>query len=83
MTSILTALPLADLGFERRGPESAKTFSLPAQHGIRAHPLRIDLALPDAVRRMLDATAAMDVGLVVSNAGFSMKGDHAGNDAAD
>jgi short-subunit dehydrogenase len=55
---------------------------LAAQHGIKAHPKRIDLALPDAAQRMLDATAAMDVGLVVSNAGFSMKGDHARNDIA-
>jgi short-subunit dehydrogenase len=55
---------------------------LAAEHGIKAHPMRIDLALPDAAQRMLDATAAMDVGLVVSNAGFSMKGDHAANDTA-
>jgi short-subunit dehydrogenase len=53
---------------------------LTAKHGIKAHTLRIDLALPDAPQRMLDDTAALDVGLVVSNAGFSLKGDHAGND---
>lgn len=53
---------------------------LTAKYGIKAHPLRIDLALPDAPQRMLDDTAALDVGLVVSNAGFSLKGDHAGND---
>jgi short-subunit dehydrogenase len=55
---------------------------LAAEHGIKAHAIRIDLALPDAARRMLDATATMDVGLVVSNAGFSLKGDHAGNHPA-
>jgi short-subunit dehydrogenase len=52
---------------------------LTAEHGVKAHPLRVDLALPDAAQRMLDATATMDVGLLVSNAGFSMKGDHADN----
>lgn len=55
---------------------------LAAQHGIKAQTLRLDLALPDAAQRMLDATAAVDVGLVVSNAGFGMKGEHAGNDPA-
>ena len=55
---------------------------LTVQHGIKAHVIRIDLALPDAAQRMLDATAAMDIGLVVSNAGFGMKGDHAGNQSA-
>jgi uncharacterized protein len=52
---------------------------LAAEHGIKAHTIRIDLGLPDAAQRMLDDTAAMDVGIVVSNAGFSLKGDHASN----
>ena len=55
---------------------------LAAAHGNKAHAIQIDLALPDSAQRMLDATAEMDVGLVVSNAGFSMKGDHGGNPAA-
>jgi uncharacterized protein len=52
------------------------------KHGIKAHAIKIDLALSDAAQRILDDTAAMDVGLVVSNAGFSMKGDHANNPPA-
>ena len=54
---------------------------LAAEHGVKAHTLRIDLALPDAPQRILADTAALDVGLLVSNAGFSLKGDHAGNDS--
>lgn len=49
-------------------------------HGVVARTCQIDLAQPDAAIRMLDATASLDVGLVVSNAGFSLKGDHADND---
>jgi short-subunit dehydrogenase len=49
-------------------------------HGVNALPVQIDLAAPDAAQRMLDATARLDVGLVVSNAGFGLKGEHAAND---
>src|SRR4051794_38856432 len=42
-------------------------------HGIKAQALQIDLAAPSAAQQMLDATAALDVGLVVSNAGFGLK----------
>jgi short-subunit dehydrogenase len=51
------------------------------QFGVAVRPVPADLADPDASRRILEATAGLDVGLVVSNAGFSMKGDHADNDA--
>jgi uncharacterized protein len=50
-------------------------------HGIRALACRIDLSVPAATREILDLTSTLDVGLVVSNAGFGMKGGHAGNDA--
>jgi len=53
---------------------------LEREHGVQVRSCRIDLAQPDAAKQMLDATALLDVGLVVSNAGFGMKGDHAGND---
>ncbi|MCK9563138.1 MAG: SDR family NAD(P)-dependent oxidoreductase [Bacteroidales bacterium] len=43
-------------------------------HGVAVHICEIDLARPDAAQRMLEATAALDVGLVVSNAGFGYKG---------
>lgn len=55
---------------------------LSAAHGIAAHTLQIDLAQEDAAARIIDATSTLDVGLLISNAGFSMKGDHAGNDPA-
>jgi short-subunit dehydrogenase len=55
--------------------------ALAAVHGIRAVAFEADLAQPDAADRIAAGTAALDIGLVVSNAGFSMKGDHAGNDA--
>jgi short-subunit dehydrogenase len=53
---------------------------LTAAHGVRVDVRQIDLARPTAAQEMLDATAALDVGLVVSNAGFGLKGEHAGND---
>ena len=53
---------------------------LTEQHGVQAKVSQIDLAAPEAAQQMLDATAALDVGLVVSNAGFGLKGEHAAND---
>jgi uncharacterized protein len=49
-------------------------------HRIRVQTLQVDLARPEAARQMLDATRGLDVGLVVSNAGFGLKGEHAAND---
>jgi len=43
-------------------------------HGVHARVLELDLAQPDAPQRLLAATADLDVGLVVSNAGFGYKG---------
>lgn len=51
-------------------------------HGVKVRALAADLANPDAADRILEATGDLDVGLVVSNAGFSMKGEHAANDPA-
>ena len=48
---------------------------------VRVQLCPVDLALADAAAQILAATAALDVGLVVSNAGFGMKGEHAANDA--
>ncbi len=53
---------------------------LEIDHGVRATICPVDLAGPDAAQTILDAVADLDVGLVVSNAGFGMKGEHAGND---
>jgi short-subunit dehydrogenase len=53
---------------------------LKKQHGVDVKVCEIDLAEADAAQRILEATASLDIGLVVSNAGFGMKGDHAAND---
>jgi uncharacterized protein len=53
---------------------------LAKQHGVKAQAHQIDLAEPTAAQQMLDATSSLDVGLIVSNAGFGMKGEHAAND---
>ena len=54
---------------------------LTSEHAIRVKTCRIDLADPSAAQQMLDATAALDIGLVVSNAGFGLKGEFAAGDA--
>jgi short-subunit dehydrogenase len=53
---------------------------LRSKYGIAVKNFQIDLAAPDASARILKATRDSDIGLVVSNAGFGMKGEHAGND---
>lgn len=41
---------------------------------------QIDLSAIDAAQQMLDATASLDIGLVISNAGFGFKGGYANGD---
>jgi hypothetical protein len=53
---------------------------LAREFGVRVRPISVDLARPEAPMQIVEAVADLDVGLVVSNAGFSMKGDHAAND---
>lgn len=53
------------------------------RHGVQCTVLTLDLADLASAQVILDATAGMDVGLVVSNAGWGLKGDHAGFDAQD
>lgn len=50
------------------------------KHGTRTTICQIDLADVSAAQQILDATAALDIGLIVSNAGFGLKGEHAAND---
>jgi len=64
----------------RRERLKALARRLAEAHGVRVTPLELDLARPDAAQRILDATGELDVGLVVSNAGFGLKGEHAAND---
>ncbi len=47
---------------------------LESAHGVRVDPVIADLARPDGVAIVLAAAAGRDVGLVVSNAGFGLKG---------
>lgn len=50
-------------------------------HGVKAHVCPIDLAEVTAAQQILDATASVDIGLLISNAGFGLKGAFAGGDA--
>lgn len=56
---------------------------LAGRHGIDVTILEADLARPDAPAAIAAQTVSRDIGLLVSNAGFSMKGDHATNDPAE
>jgi short-subunit dehydrogenase len=53
---------------------------LKKKHGVQVKVCQVDLAEASAAQQILDATASLDIGLVVSNAGFGMKGEHAAND---
>lgn len=52
------------------------------KHRISVMPLEVDLADPTAATRILTATADLDIGLVVSNAGFGSKGAFEQDDPA-
>lgn len=47
---------------------------LKAAHGTASQLCESDLAQPDAPAKLLAATAGVDIGLVVSNAGFNIRG---------
>jgi short-subunit dehydrogenase len=49
-------------------------------HRVQVTVCRVDLAEPDAAHRIMGLTSALDVGLVVSNAGYGLKGDHSVHD---
>lgn len=53
---------------------------LRSTHGRAVYVNGIDLSEPSAAQQILNATTDLDVGLVVSNAGFGLKGEHAAND---
>jgi short-subunit dehydrogenase len=78
---------LAALGFDlliaARRTDRLKALAqrLTAQHGVTVTPLEVDLARADAPQILLSASAPLDIGLVVSNAGFGLKGPHEANDA--
>jgi len=49
---------------------------LSGQHAVQVQVLELDLASPDFLATLLGATAGKDIGLVVCNAGFGLKGLH-------
>ena len=51
-------------------------------HGVRVTVVAADLTQLSAPVQLLEVTAAFDIGLVISNAGFGFKGEHAANDPA-
>lgn len=52
------------------------------QNGVEVKVCQLDLGRPSAVQDLLSVTADQDIGLLVSNAGFGFKGEHAAADAA-
>lgn len=46
------------------------------RYGVQVRAIGLDLARPDFLDPLVDACADKDVGLVVSNAGFGLKGEH-------
>jgi short-subunit dehydrogenase len=52
------------------------------EHGVQVEVVGVDLSRQDFLAPLLDACAEKDVGLVVSNAGFGLKGEHHTLDAA-
>src|ERR1700759_116330 len=58
----------------QRLDELASTLS--RKHGVKVTVCQIDLSAATAAQQMLDATAQLDVGLIVSNAGFGLKGHY-------
>ena len=52
---------------------------LEAEHGVVVRVIASDLADPAGPARLAAACADLDLGLVVSNAGFGLKGPHEGN----
>ena len=53
---------------------------LQATHGVAVKVCAIDLAEANAAEQIAAATASLDIGLLVSNAGFGLKGDHSAHD---
>ncbi len=81
------AIHLAGAGFDlvlvarREARLNALAARLESLHGTRTTVLAADLAAPGAVDTVIAATAGLDIGLLVSNAGFGLKGPHHQNDA--
>src|SRR5450755_134853 len=55
---------------------------LQKERAVRVKVCQVDLSQATAAAQILEATSSLDIGLVISNAGFGLKGDHASNDPA-
>jgi short-subunit dehydrogenase len=55
---------------------------LKAAHRVQVTVCQVDLGEADAARRILGLTSALDVGLLISNAGYGFRGDHSVHDAS-
>lgn len=81
------AQQLAQWGFDlvlvaRRGDRLAELAQVAkAEYGTNCTILELDLTDAQACDTILDATANLDIGLVISNAGWGLKGEHAQFDA--
>lgn len=53
---------------------------LRSAHGIEVMTVQADVASQEGLQRILAATSGMDIGLVVSNAGFSIRGEFSSQD---
>ena len=79
---------LASLGLNvvtiARSTESltAQKQEIEAKYGVKVNPLALDVATPSFPAEVLEATAGLDIGLVVPNAGTIEVGDFAKSDAA-
>lgn len=60
----------------RRDRLEALAETLGQQYGARVQVCEADLADPDAVDCIVEAARGLDIGLLVSNAGFGLKGAH-------
>lgn len=64
----------------RKDRLEALASELTSRHGARARVVEVDLARPDFLPVIEDATRDLDVGLLVNNAGFGDKGPFVGSD---
>ena len=56
--------------------------NLTKAHAVKVTVCEVDLSAGTAAQRILDATSALDIGLIVSNAGFGLKGPYTDGDPA-
>ena len=55
---------------------------LEKERAVHVKVCQVDLSRATAAAQIIEATSSLDIGLVISNAGFGLKGDHAANEPA-